>query len=47
MIKLIFLKELRIYLYSLRFSLALVLGLAVFSMAGITFTQELDGVGYL
>lgn len=41
MIKLIFLKELRVYLYSLRFSLSLVLGMAVFLLAGITFTQEM------
>jgi len=41
MIKLIFLKELRVYLYSLRFSLSLVLGMAVFLLAGITFTREM------
>ena len=41
MIKLIFLKELRACFYSLRFSLSLVLGMAVFLIAGITFTREM------
>ena len=41
MIRLIFLKELRAHIYSLRFSLALILGLAAFVTVGVTFLQTM------
>jgi ABC-type transport system involved in multi-copper enzyme maturation permease subunit len=41
-IRLVFIKELRNYLYSLRFSLALVVSLAAFVMAGLAYHQTVE-----